>query len=228
MVINMLIETKCLTPDHETDLLKEIQNSQSDIEVWAYGLEFFDCMDTTAFEIAIFQSGCWYEIYQRLVILDDEEYARLFIQKHFPESTAEFPFPPHERIYRSAERKQEMSWTKIATVSHPFSICVYQDSLCTCCEKKDGEIILRNKLADIAFGFESASSNLLFQLTNNPYLLRVCHSDEDMEAMDELWEYHMTDEEEAEYYRATGSEEYFSCQRVSAFSRTKTKLVDRV
>ena len=106
----MFMNTCCLMLDYDINLLKEIQSTQSNIELWAYGLESSPVMGTVAFEFAIHQYLYCYEFYQRYLTLKDEEYARVQIIKHFShssESTSEFPFSPYERIYQSSLKKEE-------------------------------------------------------------------------------------------------------------------------
>ena len=122
------MKTCCLTLDRDINLLEEIQSTQSNIELWAYGLESSSVMGTVAFEFAIRQDLYWYEFYQRFVTLNDEEYARVHIIKHFShrsESTSEFPFPPYERIYQTYPKKEGKSWMKVSTICPPFSIYIF-------------------------------------------------------------------------------------------------------
>lgn len=222
----MLIETNCFIFERDRSLLMEIQNSQAAIEIWAYGLETPHGMGTSAYAFAIRQEGRWYEVYQRLVMLDDEEYARIHIKKHLSECATEFPFSPHERVYQSAKREKEVDWTKITTIDPPFSIFLFRDKLRTSSEKQNGERVFRKKLADVAFAFETPSSSTIFQVTNNPYWMKICYTEEELAGMEEVWYYHIDDEKEIAEFQRTGSEEYFHCQRVEQFSRIKIKLSD--
>lgn len=227
----MFMKTCCLTLECNINLLKEIQSTQSNIELWAYGLESSPVMGTVAFEFAIHQDLYWYEFYQRFVTLNDEEYARVHIIKHFShpsESTSEFPFSPYERIYQSSLKKEEKSWMKVSTIRPPFSIYIFQDTLSTCNEAHNGTKIFRHKCADVAFSFESISSSIFLQITTHPYFLKLCHASEELDDMKELWEFHFTEEEELKQLRLKGSEEYFHAQCLVDYSRMKMNLSDRI
>ena len=227
----MLMKTCCLTLECDINLLAEIQRTQSNIELWAYGLESSPCMGTVAFEFAIRQERCWYEFYQRFVTLNDVEYARVHIIKHFShpfEFTSEFPFSPYERIYQSYPQKGEKSWRKVSEICTPFSIYIFQDTLSTCNEAHNGTKLFRHKCADVAFSFESISSSIFLQVTTHPYFLKLCCAAEELDGPKELWEFHFTEEEELEQLRLKGSEEYFHYQRLLDYSRRKMKLSDRI
>lgn len=219
----MVMKSCCSISDHDIEFLKEIQNTESDLELWAYGLEKSRTMGIIAFEFAIFNGRCWYEFFQRFITINDEEYARIHIIKHENKSLtpSEFPIRPYERMY---ENKKEKSWTRVLTISFPFSIFLYRDILCTCNEKQNGEKILRDKCAEIAVSFESEHSNALLQVTTQPYFLRLCRTDEELSKIEIIWEFHFTDEKEMEQLRLEKSEEFFHCQRLEKHSRTKLRL----
>lgn len=226
----MQMNTCCLTLDYDINLLKEIQNTQTEIELWAYGLESSSVIGTVAFEFAIRQGHYWYEFYQRFVTLNDEEYARVHIIKHFSsssESTAEFPFPPYERIYQSSLSKKEKSWMKVSTIRPPFSIYIFRDTLSTCNEMQNGTKMFRHKCEDIAFSFESISSSIFLQITTYPYFLKLCYAANELDGMKELWEFHFTDEDELEQLRLTDSDEYFHAQCLVDYARIKLELSNR-
>ena len=225
--MNMTIEASCFIADADLDSLKEIQNKQAAIELWAYGIETSSIMGTVAFEFAIHQDQCWYELFQRFITIKDEEYAKIHIIKHVPHSSAfssGFPFLPYERIYQNGE---EISWTKIATICPPFSFYLFQDMLRTCNEAQDGTKTFRHKRADIALECKAISSSILLQITTHPYLLKFCQTEQELDDKKELWEFHFTEEEELNYFQSKGSREYFSAQRLVDFSRSKMILSER-
>ena len=225
--MNMTIEASCLIDDADLDSLKEIQNKQAVIELWAYGIETSSTMGTVAFEFAIHQGQCWYELFQRFITIENEEYAKIYIIKHIhqsPASSAGFSFSPYERIYQNGE---EISWTKIATICPPFSFYLFQDMLRTCNEAQDGTKTFRHKRADIALECKAISSSILLQITTHPYLLKFCQTEQELDDKKELWEFHFTEEEELNYFQSKGSREYFSAQRLMDFSRSKMILSER-
>ncbi len=226
----MTIKTQCLICDSGIRLLKEIQNAKAAIEIWAYGLNSSQVMGRMAFEFAIRQNSYWYEIYQRFITLDDEEYAEIHIIKHecVHAATEGVPFSPHERVYQTFPEQKEQSWTKIVTLSPPLSISVYRDSIYTCNNKQDGAKIVRYKCADVAIAFETTASNILLQTTTYPYFLRLCYTQEELDDIKVLWEFHIDEDEEIEQYRVQDSDEYFHCQRLVDSSRTKINLSERV
>jgi len=221
----MIIKSYCSISDHGIEFLKEIQNTKSDIELWAYGLEKSQTIGTVAFEFAIYNGNCWYEFFQRFITMNDEEYAAIHIIKHEKKSrlSLEFPFCPYERV---SENQIEKSWTRILTIRYPFSIFLYRDMLSTCNEKQDGEKTRRDKCAEIAIGFESVSSSAFLQVTTHPYFLRLCFIEEELSKMETIWEFHFTDDKEIERLQLEKSEEYFHCQRLEKYLRTKLSLFD--
>ena len=124
------------------------------------------------------------------------------------------------------ENQKEKSWTRIWKIRFPFSIFLYRDILSTCNEKQDGEKIRREKCAEVAIGFESASSNALLQVTTLPLFLRFCRAEEELSKIETIWEFHFTDEKEIEQLRLEKSEEYFHCQRLEKHFRIKLPLFD--
>lgn len=221
----MIMKSCCSISDHDIEFLKEIQNTESDLELWAYGLEKSRTIGIIAFEFAIFNGRCWYELFQRFIIISDEEYAGIHIIKHENKSLSpsEFPFRPYERIY---ENQKEKSWTRVLTISFPFSVFLYRDILCTCNEKQNGEKIRREKCAEVAIGFEAVSSSAFLQVTTHPYFLRLCCAEEELSKMETIWEFHFTDDKEIEQLQLEKSEEYFHCQRIEKYLRTKLRLFD--
>lgn len=227
----MPVKTCCVIPDQDLGYLDEIQKTQVAIELWAYGIETSPIMGTVAFEFAIYRDQCWYELYQRFITLEDEEYSKIHILKHNHDSSAsasDFPFLPHERIYQSRPKGKELGWMKIATIYPPFSIYLYQDTICTCNEAQNGAKTFQYKCADVALDFESISSRVLLQITTHPYFMRLCNAEKELNTMKELWEFHFTEEEGIDYLRSKGSKEYFYSQRLIDYSRIRMHLSERI
>jgi len=274
----MLIKSDCHVPDGDISLLKEIQSAQTPVELWAYGLCPSKTIGITAFEFAIRQGRSWYEVFQDLEMINDEEYPRMHIVKHSSESASPFsftlyehiyqmcskkkiiPFTPYksvyqigpqkkknsfapyeviyeidpqekkipstpfERIFQTSPKKKEVNWTKVATLHPPFTVSLFRDTFSTCNEQKDGSKLFRHKSADIAFGFESISSGFFLQTIDHPSFLKVCRAADELDDVKELWTYHINEDEEIEQMRAEDIEEYFHCQRLVEFSRTKMNL----
>ena len=220
----MRIETECLILERERSLLEEIQSAQAAVTIYAYGMETQDGEGTVAYAFAMHQEDRWVEVYQRLETLDDEEYARIHIQKHIRESTAAFPITPHERVYRSAKQEQEVEWTEIAVIQPPFSLVLFRDTLHTCCETRTGEKIFRQKLADVAFSLEGSPASATFQVTSHPYFMRFCHGEKELTGMEDVWYFHFDDEKEFAQFEQLGSEEVYHCQRVEHYSRNRIDL----
>ncbi len=170
--------------------------------------------------------GCWYEIFQREVLIHDEEFNQLRIIRHMdlPGQSACFPFNPYGKKKPLQKKDLEEAWIKVADITYPFSVAVYQDRLTTFSEQKDGEKQYRDISGDVAIGIESAMRKVFIQITVTPEHLKLCHTENEMDDCYITWAYQVSDRKEIKQMKEDKSEEYYDCRQMVSFDRVKECL----
>jgi len=218
------IQSDCSILVDEKTLLNEIAHTEKDIEVWAYKSDKTREGELLSFEYAIRQEDRWYEVFQREVLINKEEFIQLRIIRHT--DTSQIPFNVYECVVPLQGKELEQAWDRIAIIHYPFSVAIYHDRLTAFCEQKDGVKKYIDLRGDIAIGFESDNKKVYLQSTNIPYMIKMCQSENDIDECYDVWGYHISTEDEVNCLKTNiqKSEDYYLCRQLESFNRIKKML----